>query len=215
MFGHDSAYKAYHDGVRQFYRAHIIRGVKGIKHACRSPDAVRFSKWMLSETGRMFALRHAFKRGDLDRRTLVLKSVRIRARMHKCLQYYADSRDYDVRRTSKSLLKRRHGVFTFLKYEGVEPTNNAAERAIRPAVQLRKICFGKQSEDGEILTARLPTAERTCILQNRNAFDFPVQSVIAYRNGLPAPSFVDASCRTVTKRKPESREWNEYIESTR
>ncbi len=62
-----SAYKKFHDGIRQFCWAHIIRGIKEIKHSCRSPDAVRFSKWMLSETGRMFALWHAFKRGHLDR----------------------------------------------------------------------------------------------------------------------------------------------------
>ena len=43
-----SAYKAFHKGVRQFCWAHIIRDIKGVKHACRSPDALRFSKWMLS-----------------------------------------------------------------------------------------------------------------------------------------------------------------------
>jgi transposase len=74
-----SAYKAFHDGVRQFCWAHIIRGIKGIKHACRSPDAVKFSKWMLSETGRMFTLWHAFKNGHLDRETLVRRSVPIRS----------------------------------------------------------------------------------------------------------------------------------------
>ncbi len=78
-----SAYKAFHKGARQFCRAHIIRGIRGIKHACRSPDAVRFSKAMLVETGRMFALWHAFKKGHLDRHTLVKKSLPIRARMQR------------------------------------------------------------------------------------------------------------------------------------
>lgn len=185
-----SAYKKFHNGVRQFCWAHIIRGIKGIKHACRSPDAVRFSKWMLSETGRMFALWHAFKRGDLDRQTLVVKSAPVRARMHKCLQYYADSKDYDVSKACKSLLKHWHGLFTFLEHEGVEPTNNSAERGGRPAVQWRKICFGNQSEDGELLTARLLTAERSSILQGKNPFLFLLESVIAHRSGLPAPSLV-------------------------
>jgi len=185
-----SAYKAFHKGVRQFCWAHIIRGIKGIKHACRSPDAVKFSKWLLSETGRMFALWHAFKQGHLDRKTLVLKSVPIRARMNKCLQQHDQSSDYDVRKASKSLLRHWDGLFTFLEHEGVEPTNNSAERGARPAVQWRKICFGNQSEEGELLTARLLTAERTCILQGRNPFQFLVESVIAYRNGFPAPSLV-------------------------
>jgi transposase len=185
-----SAYKAFHDGVRQFCWAHIIRGIKGIKHACRSPDAVKFSKWMLSETGRMFALWHAFKDGHLDRETLVRRSVPIRSRMSKCLQQYCVSSDRDVRKAAKSLLKHWQGLFTFLEYQGVEPTNNSAESALRPAVQWRKICFGNQSDDGELLTARLLTAERSCILQGRNAFQFLVESVVAHRNGLPGPALI-------------------------
>ncbi|MFH1114920.1 MAG: IS66 family transposase, partial [Pseudomonadota bacterium] len=179
-----SAYKAFHKGVRQFCWAHIIRGIKGIKHACRSPDAVRFSKWMLAETGRMFALWHAFKDGHLDRETLVRKSVPIRSRMSKCLQLYCSSSDPDVAKAAKSLLRHWHGLFTFLEYDGVEPTNNSAERAGRPAVQWRKICFGNQSVDGELLTARLLTAERSCILQGKNPFQFLLESVVAYRSGL-------------------------------
>jgi transposase len=185
-----SAYKAFHDGLRQFCWAHIIRDIKGIKHACRSPDALRFSKWMLSETGRMFALWHAFKDGHLDRETLVRRSIPIRSRMSKCLQQYTTSSDRDVRKVAKSLLKHWHGLFTFLQFEGVEPTNNAAERAGRPAVQWRKICFGNQSDDGELLTARLLTAERSCILQGRNPFQFLLESVVAYRRGLPGPALV-------------------------
>lgn len=189
-----SAYKAFHDGVRQFCWAHIIRAIKGLKHACRSPDAVKFSKWMLSETGRMFSLWHAFKSGDLDRETLVLKSVPIRSRMNKCLQQYSNSSDSDVRRAAKSLLKHWHGLFTFIKYDGVEPTNNSAERAVRSAVQWRKISFGNQSEEGELLTARLLTVERSCVLQGRNPYQFLLDSIIALREGLPGPSLLKASC---------------------
>jgi len=185
-----SAYKAFHNGLRQFCWAHIIRDIKGIKHACRSPDAVRFSKWMLSEIGRMFALWHAFKDGHLDRETLVLRSIPIRSRMSKCLQQYCASSDYDVRKAAKSLMKHWNGLFTFLQYEGVEPTNNSAERGIRPAVQWRKNCFGNQSDDGELLTARLLTAERSCTLQGRNPFQFLRESIVAYRRGSPGPVFV-------------------------
>ena len=185
-----SAYKAFHHGIRQFCRSHIIRAIKGIKHACRSPGAVRFSKWMLSETGRMFALWHAFKHGHLDRQTLVRKSVPIRSRISRCLQMHCTSSDLDVAKTARSLLKHWHGLFTFLEHRGVEPTNNAAERGIRPAVQWRKICFGNQSEEGELLTARLLTVERSCIRQGRNAFHFLVNSITAYRKSLPGPSLL-------------------------
>jgi transposase len=189
-----SAYKAFHRGLRQFCWAHIIRGIKGIKHGCRSPDAVRFSKWMLSEIGRLFGLWHAFQGSDIDRQSLIKKSVPMRSRMSRCLQLHCAGSDRDAAKMAKSLIKHWHGLFTFLEYRGIEPTNNAAERALRPAVQWRKICFGNQSPEGELLTARLLTAERSCIRQGRNAFRFLVDSVNAYRHSLPGPSLLMPSC---------------------
>jgi Transposase IS66 family len=85
-------------------------------------------------------------------RTVVTKSVPIRARISNCLQTYELSSDHDVARTARGLLKHWNHLFTFLDHESVEPTNNPAERGIRPAVQWRKICFGNQSENGEPLT---------------------------------------------------------------
>ena len=188
-----SAYNAYHKGVRQICWAHIIRNLKGVKHGCRSPDGVKFSKWMLSEIGRMFRLWHAFKQGSVDRHTLVRKSVPIRARMSNCLQTYELSSDPDVARTARGLLTHWNHLFTFLEHEGVEPTNNSAERGIRPAVQWRKICFGNQSENGQLLTARLLTVTRTCILQQKNPLEFLVDSITAHRLALSTPSLVTTS----------------------
>lgn len=188
-----SAYGSYHKGLRQVCWAHIIREIKGIRHACRSPDAVKFSRWMLSEIGRMFALFHAFRSEHLDRKTLVLKSVPLRARMSNCLQTYELSKDHDVARMARGLLKYWHCLFTFLEHEGVEPTNNLAERGLRPAVQWRKICFGNQSQQGELLTARLLSITRTCLLQRKNPVQYLVQALNAYRRGLTHPSLVTAS----------------------
>ena len=188
-----SAYSSYHKGLRQICWAHIIRDIKGIRHACRSPDAVRFSRWILREIGRMFGLFHAWRDDHLNRESLVLKSVPIRARMSNCLQTYELSRDGDVARMCRGLLKYWKHLFTFLEYEGVEPTNNPAEQCIRPAVQWRKICFGNQSQGGERLTERLLTVNRTCFLQKKNAFLHLVNSLIAHWTGLAYPSLVTAS----------------------
>lgn len=92
------------------------------------------------------------ERRPFDRETFVLKSVPIRARMSNCLQTYELSRDGDVARRCRELLKYCKHLFAVLEYEGVEPTNHAAELCIRPAVQWRKICFGNQSKTGEGLT---------------------------------------------------------------
>jgi transposase len=187
------AYKSYHKGLRQVCWAHIIREIKGIRHACRSPDAVRFSRWMLREVGRMFGLLNALREERLDRNTLVLKSVPVRARMSNCLQTYELSSDADVARMARGLLNCWDHLFTFLEHEGVEPTNNAAERGIRPAVQWRKISFGNRSEDGERFTARLLTVTRTCLVQRTNTFEYLVRAIQSHRMNLPHPSLVNSS----------------------
>lgn len=186
-------YGSYHKGLRQVCWAHIIREIKGIRHACRSPDAVKFSRWMLREIGRMFGLFNAFRDARLDRKTLVLKSVPLRARMSNCLQTYELSADPDVARMARGLLICWEHLFTFLEHDEVEPTNNVAERGIRPAVQWRKICFGNQSSNGELLTARLLTITRTCLFQGKNAFQYLVDSISAYRMSLPHPPLVTSS----------------------
>jgi transposase len=184
-----SAYKTYHKGLRQYCWAHIIRTLKGLKHMCRSPDAVRFAKWMLAEAGRLFGVWHAFRQDQIDKETLVRKTVPIRARMAHCLQQYTLSQDCEVAKTARGLLKHWDGLFTFLDIPGVEPTNNSAERGIRPAVQWRKNCYGNQSDQGELLTSRLLTITRTCILQGKNPLDFIVDSILARRSGTTPPSF--------------------------
>jgi hypothetical protein len=79
-----------------------------------------------------------------------------------------------------------------------EPTDNAAERILRPAVQWLKICFGNHSHEGELLTPTLLTVTRSCVLQARNPFDFLEQSIVADRLGLPSPSLLTASRRAIT-----------------
>ncbi len=93
----------------------------------------------------------------------------------------------DKRKLASKLLKRFDHLFTFVYYEGVEPTNNLAERAIRAAVQWRKICFGNRSDNGAVLTSRLLTVTRTCWLQERNPLEYLVDAIIAHRTGNPAP----------------------------
>ena len=71
-----------------------------------------------------------------------------------------DSHDKDVRNLALALLKHFEKFFAFLRHEGVEPTNNSAERALRCAVQWRKVSFGSRSAQGEIAAARLLTVTR-------------------------------------------------------
>src|SRR5881227_3851952 len=73
----------------------------------------------------------------------------------------------EVRNLATALYVHCERLFTFLEVKGVEPTNNGAKRALRTAVQWRKICFGNRSRSGEIATARLLTVTQTCKWQQR------------------------------------------------
>ena len=75
-------------------------------------------------------------------------------------------------------------------YEGVQPTNNPAESALRPSVQWRKLCFGNQSEAGERFTERILTVTRTCQLRGINPFHFLSQLMDAAFKGLQRPSLL-------------------------
>jgi len=58
-------------------------------------------------------------------------------------------------RTCRQLLQLEPAMWLFITVEGVEPTNNAAERAIRPAVLWRRTSFGAQSQAGSVFVARM------------------------------------------------------------
>lgn len=81
-------------------------------------------------------------------------------------------------------------LWTFTRIEGVEPTNNTAERALRPAVIYRKLSFGTQSASGSRFLERLLTVSETCRLQNRNAYQFLIEAMQAKFAGRPAPTLL-------------------------
>ncbi|MEI6541355.1 MAG: transposase [Planctomycetota bacterium] len=61
----------------------------------------------------------------------------------------------------KRILKHQHEWLVFLDDPRVPPTNNEAERALRPLVVLRKITFGHRSDAGAVRMARLMTVAET------------------------------------------------------
>jgi len=78
----------------------------------------------------------------------------------------------EVANLARALFVHHSHFFTFVYEEGVEPTNNVAERALRTAVQWRKIMFGNRSAEGELAVARLLTVTRTCQLQQLNVLAY-------------------------------------------
>ena len=91
-------------------------------------------------------------------------------------------------------LRRQWGsLWTLLFVEGVEPTNNAAERAIRPAVLWRKRSFGHQSERGRAFVERMLTVVGSLRQQRRNVLEYLEGALRAYAEGRGAPPLVGSS----------------------
>ena len=83
-------------------------------------------------------------------------------------------------------------MWTFARIEGVEPTNNAAERALRKAVIWRKRSFGCKSEAGCRFVERMLTVGKTLQQHKRAVLEYLVASLVAYRRGRPAPKLLPA-----------------------
>ena len=79
---------------------------------------------------------------------------------------------------------------TFVDHEGIEPTNNTAERALRPAVIYRKLSFGSQSESSSRFLDRILTVSETCRLQNRSIYNYLVTAVQTHFKQQPIPSLL-------------------------
>ena len=93
-------------------------------------------------------------------------------------------------RTAQQLLQLADGLWTFLETRGIEPTNNAAERALRQSVIQRKISHGVQSRQGAICRSRLLTVTTTLRQQGRDVWQFLEQAWIAHHRGGVMPSLL-------------------------
>lgn len=88
------------------------------------------------------------------------------------------------------LWTHRDWLWTFLEVEGVEPTNNASERALRHAVIWRKLSFGTQSVRGSRFVETMLTVVETCRQQSKSVFAFVTKAVGAHFSAQPAPSLL-------------------------
>ena len=195
-------YCSYPAGGMQLCWAHLKRNILGLGEDGRSSSAQRFCREALAIVARLFRLWYRF-RGDLhdgrgspqtlDRRQLLVKSIPLQKKLFVLAQTHLDDDDREVRNLATALFAHSHRLFTFLEVEGVEPTNNAAERSLRTAVQWRKISFGNRSRNGEIAVARLLTVTQTCKRQQRHVLGYLTDAVRSHRLCSPAPSLLPRS----------------------
>jgi transposase len=181
------SYLKYVAGQRQFCWAHLTRNLLSAFELATTPSAIRFCREALALDRRVFRLWHRF-RGDpeargapLTRAQLIDKVLPLEKRFFALGTRYLNAPNDDVRNLARAFFLHTPELFTFVHEEGVEPTNNAAERALRTAVQWRKIMFGTRSDQGERAVERLLTIVRTCQLQQLNALAFLTAAIAAHR----------------------------------
>ena len=92
--------------------------------------------------------------------------------------------------TCRELLAREAALWTFVRVEGLEPTNNSADRSLRGAVLWRKVSFGTQSERGSRFVASMLTVLLSCQQQHRNALVYLTACCQAFSAQRPIPSLV-------------------------
>jgi transposase len=172
---------------RQLCWAHLLRNFK--KLALRGGQAVEFAEEGVRECARVFALWSQVQEGQIDREQLRRGTQRIRNRFRRLVRRGAESADKRVAGFSRNLLRLQRWLWTFVE-EPVEPTNNAAERALRPAVLWRKGCFGNQSETGMRYVERVLTFTATCRQQQVDPVDFLTTAIFALRSGTMGPTLV-------------------------
>ncbi|MEO1560183.1 MAG: transposase [Cyanobacteria bacterium J06632_19] len=155
-------------------------------------------KNLVKQQEKLFQLWHRVRDGTLSRSEFKLLVLSIRNSIKSSLQ---EGADYEIGsrektpfaktvRTCRQLLKVEPALWLFVEVEGVEPTNNAAERAIRPAVIWRRTSFGSQTQGGSSFVARMLTVVTSLKFQHRNILEFMINAVNAARHGTPTPSLL-------------------------
>ena len=183
------AYDHLDSDCRQACWQHLKRDFR--RHAEGLAEQKAFGQAGLALTGRLFKAWHAFD-AHQDRRRLEHEMAPIQTELRALLERAArkSARTRYHGRFARNLLKIWPALFTFVTVEGVEPTNNAAERSLRGPVIHRKLSHGTRTDDGERFVERALSASVTCRLQGRSLFAYLAELLTAHPRGDPLPTLV-------------------------
>lgn len=173
---------------RQLCWAHLIRHFQSFCDYGRREKSLSIK--LVGAARKLFRLWHRLRDGTITREQFQTQITPLRAAIPRLLN---EGRYMPSRKVAKScrwILRDQESLWTFVDVAGVEPTNNHAERVIRPAVLWRKGCFGTQSERGSRFVERILTVVTSLRLQNRNVLDFVTAACRAPLLAQQAPSLL-------------------------
>src|SRR5512135_407707 len=142
---------------------------------------------------RMFRWWHRLRDGTIDRQRFKTIAARLRRQVKAALEGGQGCGCAKTAATCFEILKVEEGLWTFVRVEGIERTNNASERALRHAVIWRRISGGRDSADGSGFVERMLTMVATCRQQKRNVLDYLSSCFEAHLRGQKVPSLVPAN----------------------
>jgi len=188
-----SAYNWYPVRWRQLCWAHLLRDFEAMRG--RGEASEEIGEALLAQAYQMFTWWHRVRAGTLQRSTFRSYMTPLRREVERLLEAGRRCGVPKTAGTCRDILKRREALWTFVQLDGVEPTNNAAERSIRPGVQWRKGSFGTQSEAGSRFVESMLTVVATLKQQQRNVLEYLTAACEAALRGEAAPSLLPASAQ--------------------
>jgi transposase len=169
---------------RQICWAHLARDFQAFVE--RGEESEKVGKALLSQVKRLFKLWHKVRSGKLNREEFQEAMKPVEQSVKKSLETGSRLAHEKTRHTCENILKLEQSLWTFVRVEGAEPTNNNAERALRRAVLWRRKSFGTQSKYGSWFVGRILTAVTSLRQQGRNVLEFLTE---ACRAALESESF--------------------------
>ena len=137
---------------------------------------------------RVFDLWHQLRAGQISRATLRQRvDGPVRRAMNQLLERGTRCRLRRAAKFCRELLRLEPALWTFARVKGIEPTNNHAERMLRPAVIWRKTSQGSHAPSGCRFVERILTTVQTLRLRGRSIMDYLEQAIHAWRHGLSPP----------------------------
>jgi len=179
---------------RQLCWSHLKRDFKSFLDY--GPEAKRLGEQLLCQTRRMFRLWHRVRDGTLSRKEFQLLMKPVQRRIEALLEEGGGLASRKVSGMCKEILKLRAALFTFVDQEHVEPTNNAAERALRFAVLWRKGSFGSDTARGSRFVERFLTVRASLRSQQRDLYAYLKAACAASLQGTAAPSLLPQSTQS-------------------
>ena len=164
----------------------------------RGGEAARVGKILLQCTHQMFTWWHRVRDGTLQRSSFQAYISDLRSQVRFQLWYGQRLADDKTAATCANLLAMEPALWTFVRKQGVEPTNNTAERALRHGVLWRHTSFGTHSPVGSRFVERMLTVRDTLRQQQRNVLEYLTTACRAALCHQPAPSLLPTTGLTRT-----------------